>query len=279
MDVVIGSGRKAETFLYWQGDSAGQLPVSYFVTHGRWANSPHYPMDTVWYGRMATVDCFWCHSSYIRTKPSIAVSASFQVDQFERATLQYGIDCERCHGPAAEHVRYQQEHPDEKEAKFVRSWRGLTREQRLDACAVCHSGIHSPLKSAFGFRPGDKLSNFYYSEKTDAPPDVHGNQYAALVSSRCFRESATLECSSCHDVHVKERDRLDLFSQRCMNCHVSSSIGSIHRGMDTVALRSNCIDCHMPAQPSRLITMQLEPGKKPVADMIRNHLIGVYKKN
>src|SRR5579871_6421378 len=44
-DMVVGSGRKAQTFLYWWGNEARQLPISYFVTAHSWANSPDFPPD------------------------------------------------------------------------------------------------------------------------------------------------------------------------------------------------------------------------------------------
>jgi hypothetical protein len=43
IDVVIGSGRKGQTYLYWKGDRLFQLPVSYWVDLGQWVNSPGSP--------------------------------------------------------------------------------------------------------------------------------------------------------------------------------------------------------------------------------------------
>jgi len=39
--LVIGSGGKGQTYLYWNGDQLFQLPVSYWVDLG-WINSPGY---------------------------------------------------------------------------------------------------------------------------------------------------------------------------------------------------------------------------------------------
>jgi nitrate/TMAO reductase-like tetraheme cytochrome c subunit len=48
------------------------------------------------------------------------------------------------------------------------------------------------------------------------------------------------------------------------------------RGLDAKVLAANCIDCHMPAQASRAITMQTQGLRDPVADLVRNHLIAIY---
>ena len=40
IDIVIGSGRKAQTYLFWKGDQLFELPVSYWVELGEWGNKP-----------------------------------------------------------------------------------------------------------------------------------------------------------------------------------------------------------------------------------------------
>src|ERR1044072_1006586 len=41
-DIVIGSARKGQTYLYWRGNQLFQLPVSYYVPSNSWCNSPGY---------------------------------------------------------------------------------------------------------------------------------------------------------------------------------------------------------------------------------------------
>ena len=48
-DLVIGSGGKGQTFLYWKGDRLFQLPVSYWRELG-WVNSPGYGDRTLDFG-------------------------------------------------------------------------------------------------------------------------------------------------------------------------------------------------------------------------------------
>ena len=220
-DITIGSGRKAQTYLTWAGDTAKQLPVSYLVYTNSWANSPSFPEHLIWFNRMIPVRCFECHSSYIQKKPTIRIDAFHALDQFDRTKVVYGIDCERCHGPGAEHAAYQEAYPADKQARYIRSYASLNRLQRMDLCGVCHSGSHEMSKSAFRFKPGDTLSNFYYAEshviQKPSAMDVHGNQYQLLIGSKCYLKSSTLVCTSCHAPHAMERDNLAAFSQRCID--------------------------------------------------------------
>ena len=284
-DIAVGSGRKAQTYLYWKGDGVFQLPVSYFLTEHSWANSPYYPPDSIWFGRAVAVGCFECHSSYIGTKAMLHKNFFEGTPQYDRATLVYGIDCERCHGPGAMHVAWQQAHPEDTVARYIARFAGLTRQQRLDVCAVCHSGAHpGEQRSVFHFKPGDTLAHYYFADPRSAKApentDVHGNQYELLIASQCYLRSKTLECGSCHDVHVRERENLTVFASRCMNCH---GPGTDHAGgevagvkVDSSFLISNCIDCHMPARASARITMLTQTQKDPIADLVRSHYITVY---
>jgi len=45
IDLVIGSGRKGHTYLYWKGDRLFELPVSYWTELNSWVNSPGYRDD------------------------------------------------------------------------------------------------------------------------------------------------------------------------------------------------------------------------------------------
>jgi hypothetical protein len=290
-DIAVGSGRKAQTYLYWKGDGVFQLPVSYFLTEYSWANSPYYPPDSIWFGRAVAVGCFECHSSYIRTKEMLHKNFFEGTPQYDRATVVYGIDCERCHGPGAVHTAWQQAHPEDTVGRYMARFAALSRQQRLDVCVVCHSGAHSgEMRSVFHFKPGDTLSNYYFADprlsKAPGNTDVHGNQYELLVASQCYLQSKTLECGSCHDVHVRERENLTVFASRCMQCHVPAGGGTAaagHEGdrvdgvkVDRSFLINNCIDCHMPARASARITMLTQRQRDPVADLVRSHYITVY---
>ncbi|MEI6950236.1 hypothetical protein V9K67_23850 [Paraflavisolibacter sp. H34] len=278
-DIVVGSGRKAQTFLYWYDDKVFQLPVSYFVPAHSWANSPNYPPRQVRFDRNIPIGCFECHSSYIK-RTTMEPAGEFYIDHFDRQKIVYGIDCERCHGPAARHVDYHEEHPQEKQAKFIKTYASLSRQMKLDGCAVCHSGLQATRRSTFAFRPGDTLANRFFPPAAPvnvADIDVHGNQYQLLTASQCFIKSKTMDCATCHDPHVKERDNLAAFSQRCMTCHSEAAHNFCKMAPALGAsITQNCIDCHMPARPSKLITLLSNGQASPTPNKVRTHYISVY---
>ncbi|MEJ7684569.1 MAG: hypothetical protein WKG06_43315 [Segetibacter sp.] len=112
-DIVVGSGRKGQSYLYWYGDNIFQLPVSYYVPGKSWVNSPNYPPENVLFNRNIPVGCFECHSSYIK-KTATRLVGNDLIDYFDKNQLIYGIDCERCHGPAAKHVNFHKNNSQEK---------------------------------------------------------------------------------------------------------------------------------------------------------------------
>jgi hypothetical protein len=274
-DIAVGSGRKAQTYLYYNDQKKlSQLPISYFMTEHAWANSPGFPAGDAKFDRNIPSYCLGCHSSYI------AVNQTYQgvamQEEFEKGKIIYGIDCERCHGPAMAHVEYFTNRPDAKENKFLASIKSLNRVQKNDQCALCHSGFRNVQQSLFKFKPGDNLYDFYapeFGRLDTANLDVHGNQTQLMMASKCFQQSNSLTCNSCHNVHVKERDNLAIFSQRCMNCHQDVK----HSFADN-SIQNNCIDCHMPLKPSSLITMLTNQKQVAVPDSMRTHLIAVYSK-
>lgn len=275
--IVIGSGRKGQTYLYWNKNSLYQLPVSYYAPADDWCNSPGYPLNYIRFDRQIPATCLECHASYAEARERKDGSTTYN-----KKSIIYGIDCERCHGPGAAHVAYHTQHPDDKTAHSIINTRHLSRQQRLDACALCHSGLRKQLQPAFSFVVGQKLDDYAvpnYDVDTAGGLDVHGNQYGLLTASKCFKMSAQLDCSSCHNVHVSERNDMATFSRRCMSCHSANGIAHdscTFKPPAGVLLSDNCVDCHMPLQPSKKITLKLASAKEITQDLVRTHKVGVY---
>lgn len=274
-DIVIGSGRKGQSYLYWDSPRLFQLPISYYTPLDSWCNSPGFPDKFVYFTKQVHGRCMECHGTYASVE-----DREEGVTEFVRSSIIYGVDCERCHGPAADHVVYHTSHPGEKTGKYIINARLLSRQQRLDACALCHSGFREALKPAFTFMVGDTLDYYSapgYSNDSVSSLDVHGNQYGLLSSSKCFKMAAQMDCSSCHNVHRNEVNSTQLFSQRCMNCHQEAAHNTCtFPVVKERALYNNCIDCHMPALPSKKILLQMSDTGKAVHDLVRTHRIGIY---
>ena len=277
--IVIGSGRKGQTYLYWDQDKLFQLPISYYVPLATWCNSPGYPSYMVYFGKQIPGECMECHGTYAKTTQ---VEGGGTV--FDSASIRYGIDCERCHGPGAEHVAWHTAHPGEVTGRYIINAVRLNRQQRLDACALCHSGFRKQLQPSFSFAVGDTLEHFStstYDTTSTANLDVHGNQYGLLTESKCFRLSDKLDCGSCHDPHTNEYGQVATYSARCVACHNGTSLHScsmadVQKLMTKAGTTVNCIDCHMPALPSNKITLQINGEQQLVHDLVRTHRVAIY---
>lgn len=275
-DIGFGSGEKAFTFGYWQDRKLNQLPLSYFKTIGQWANSPGFPARRAYFDRPIIRRCFECHSSYIAADVKQTESLS-NVRTLDASTVIYGIDCERCHGPAAEHVNFHQKNPNEKQAQHIASWKTLSRDQRMDVCGVCHSGNDLQTQfTTFAFRPGDTLSKFFYPEfgGNTPSPDVHGKQVQLLSASQCFIKSSAMECTTCHSPHNASPSQTTVYVQQCQQCHQDIKHKDVAITGDL--LTSKCIDCHMPSEASRIIGFRQQGNEQVSTYFLRTHRIAVY---
>ena len=274
-DIVIGSGTMGQSYLTWKKDRLFQLPITYFSAANQWSNSPGYPNKII-FNRTITSRCLECHSTFAKTVSPPGV----EPEKFDRTQMIYGVSCEKCHGPAAQHVEFQTQHPTIKIAQYIINPARLTRQQNLDLCASCHGGRLKKSRPSFEFTVGDTLSRFFMLDTTAPNPDqidVHGNQYGLLRASKCFRLSDTLTCNTCHNAHENEKGRIALFSSRCMNCHNTTHGKSCKMtAFIGPAINDNCIDCHMPLKPSRAIAVFLPGSTAPTAALIRSHYISIY---
>lgn len=274
IEMVIGSGRKGQTYLYWRDNKLLQLPVSYFTPTDSWCNSPGYSLNMIRFDRLINGRCIECHGSYARIQ-----EPEENITLYDKHSIVYGVNCERCHGPAAKHVTFHLENRLEKNAHFIYTKKILTRQQKLDACALCHSGFRQFLKPPFSFVTGDRLTDFSlptYSEDTSALLDVHGNQYGLLTASKCFKNSE-MDCASCHNVHNEEINVPKLYSTRCSSCHNQTSHNTCSfKPQQGFVLNDNCIDCHMPSLASKSIFLQSSDPQKSSPDYVRTHHVAIY---
>ena len=274
MNITVGSGKRGETFLYWYRDKLLQLPLTWFTELHQWTNSPGFS-NRVIFRRPATSRCLECHSTYFQ----VTSASGVEPEDFSHTNILYGVDCEKCHGPAAQHVAFHKQNPMEKTARYIISPRNFTRAQSLDLCRLCHGGRLAKTKPSFSFQAGDKLADFFSIDTTTkiaTDLDVHGNQYGKLAASKCFQRSQ-MTCLSCHSPHQNETGQKELFSQRCITCH-NEQHGTFCKAKDKVgpAITTNCIDCHMPEEKSRSIMVLLQGENIPTAATMRSHFISIY---
>jgi hypothetical protein len=267
--IVIGLGRKGQTYLYWKGDELFQLPISYWTQIEQWVNSPGYLDGEANFDRPVPPRCVECHAAYF--KP---LAPSRLMNRYDRTDFVLGISCERCHGPGQEHVsRHSSSQAGAPAGEAIANPAKLSRDRQIEVCAQCHGGFGEAVAPAFSFQPGELLADTIKLQRpaTGASVDVHGNQVALLARSRCYQSSPVMTCSTCHDEHAPEHAAAS-YSNQCFTCHEPDKCGIYAKlGAQIV---NNCIDCHMPVQQSKVIVSDVD-GTDVKAN-IRNHWIKVY---
>lgn len=193
-DLVIGSGRRGQSYLYWRDGLLFQLPVSWHTGSQRWILSPGYEEDQVHYGRVVPPRCLNCHGSDFRLettagKPRYA------------GGHQLGIGCATCHGKPDRHEQ-------------------IKRPTGLDLCAGCHSGIAEEATAEPDVH-GNQVALFRASRcfqrsggtlTCTTCHDVHRVQRdASALSSRC---GICHEGSDCKEAARARRGAL------CVDCHM-----------------------------------------------------------
>jgi len=194
-DLVIGSGRRGQSYLYWKNDLLFQLPVSYHAGSRRWINSPGYEDGSVHFGRGIPPECLNCHATRFRLEHT-AGGLRYAGD------YSLGIECSKCHGEAGRHE-------------------AIIRPSGLDLCARCHSGLRDEqpvepdvhgnqvglLKSSRCFQRSGTLS-------CSTCHDVHRMERSPeILSSRC---GVCHQPSSCPTAATAGESA----GRRCVECHM-----------------------------------------------------------
>jgi tetratricopeptide (TPR) repeat protein len=222
------------------GEGSGAKPA------GRWdvtSGHPRNPSGSEGFlGQPLTEDlvrrCLSCHV----TNPKAVV------DRAGPCASDRGIGCERCHGPAGNHLLAVEGKLVETDPAIARP--ALASGARIvKLCAECHSPRGLPVN------PEDRSAVRF--------------QGTTLTWSRCFTESDDkLDCITCHDPHKNASTSTAHYESRCLECHSpdvgrSSPAGKAGADRPRSRLRASrdastrttcpvnpstgCIACHMPA--------------------------------
>jgi len=249
IDYVVGSGNHARSYLHRTARGMLiELPLGWYPDKGgEWGMAPGSDTEHPQTRRFISYKCMFCHNGY----PEIpAANQAPGSDPVFLGELPAGIDCQRCHGPGAAHVR------SAGRAGMVNPAK-LSPERRMEVCMQCHlettSGrIPAVLqrfdRGTFSYIPGQPLADFAIMFD-HAPGSGHEGKFEAVSSvyrlrqARCFLESAgKLECATCHDPHRIPRgaEALRHYSGVCLECHTSPHPAGVK------ATAADCITCHMP---------------------------------
>lgn len=238
IDIVYGYGADTdETYFRWRDDRVHELPVAWMHSHQCWGGvviNPHGGGD---YSRPVTAQCLNCHFTWVDCVPG-------ESPLFRRETALLGVTCERCHGPGRDHVAHHEKAPADRTPQSIVPPSQLSRERLLDLCAQCHDNGIQFRRAPFTYRPGDVLSEFVRIPQFPLEEDNHvANQNGGMQASRCFQQSESMTCITCHDPHHR-RTSENAGAKSCSACHQAADCREQPRLPE--AVRGDCISCHMP---------------------------------
>jgi predicted CXXCH cytochrome family protein len=238
--------------------------------------------------RKITMECTFCHNAYPATKRD---TDRADMEAVFPEAIPEGIDCQRCHGPGAEHARSPQV------SNIVNPGR-LSPERNLEVCMQCHLETTSaPLpyavrrldRGVFSYKPGEPLSE-YMLHFDHAAGSGHDDKFEIASAayrfrkSLCFQKSEAMTCTTCHNPHNVPRGN-------DATAHYVSVCESCHQGVVTKLRESgkhpssrDCLGCHMPKRRTddvvhAVMTDHYIQRKRPARDLLaplqENHDPGV----
>ena len=272
MRYLVGSGRHSRTYLAEIDGFLIESPVTWYSSTQKWSMSPGFEgSNQVGFERAADEGCLICHVGQV---------ASINGAQNRLTINEPAIGCERCHGPGKMHVKYQQARTERMPGRntddsIVHPGR-LSRGQHESICAQCHlrgdATVFRRGLSFSDFQPGMSLADVridYRLESDDGSMKVVGH-VDQMHASRCYQNSDSLNCTTCHEMHSNADPKLSqaFFRSKCLDCHSTKSCGLNPAKRQTESPDDNCVQCHMP---------QVETDIPHIA--FTHHRIGIHGQN
>jgi len=200
--------------------------------------------------------CYGCHVSQEEKNFDAAAS------EYDTKWLNFGTNCERCHGPGSDHVAHYSA-----TVKPQGPARDIVLQTRLDAsrntmvCAQCHSFRDIYVQ---GYSAGADYYDYFmpileYSQPEDKDPAYwpdgrtrrFSNDAYGLWQSECFLKGK-VTCVGCHvAAHETEIERNPQLrpdaNALCTRCHESLAKNvTAHSHHAESSTGSSCVECHMP---------------------------------
>ncbi len=266
MVTTLGSGTNAKSYLCLKGDFHIQSPITYFEDVKKWAMSPGYdvPVNRS-FRRTVTVTCVFCHVGMVEQQKQNPYK--FSISEFQ-------IGCERCHGPGELHVKRHRENPNWVGADdSIVNPESLPRDLAEAVCHQCHTqgvqAINVSGKNDWDFRPGQKMTDVrvdFQFRRGDNSMRLVGH-VEQMHASKCYTESQTLTCVTCHDPHAPpdHGNRVEYFRNQCYECHDDGECGEPHEKRLSEN-NNHCSECHMPRGETNVSHFALH-----------NHRIGIHR--
>ena len=218
---AFGLGRAGQTYVFEKDGTLYESRVSYYsalngldLTMGATNLKPADLLQAA--GRSIShaegVRCFGCHAT-----------DAFEGSQLTLTKLAAGVQCERCHGSAENHVKgIRAGNPQLAQMKDLRR---LSSEDTSNFCGQCHR-TWADIAGA----------------GTMGVANIRFQPYR-LTNSKCYdSDDARIRCTACHDPHREVVTVASYYDARCQACHGGGKPSAHACKVAT----SNCVSCHMP---------------------------------
>ena len=218
---AFGLGLAGQTFVLEKDGAYYESFVSYYkaidsldLTMGDQKFKPTTLLEAMGrpMGDREKLACFNCHSTNSVTAGKLTLN-----------TMAAGIQCERCHGDASNHLAALK--GGDQSLFAMKKLGTMTSEETSNFCGQCH-------------RTWEQIA----SNGPHGILNVRFQPYR-LTNSRCYDvDDKRIACTGCHDPH-KEIDRVSTnYDAKCQSCHAGGKPGA---GVCKVATK-DCASCHMP---------------------------------
>ncbi|MGP8244403.1 MAG: ammonia-forming cytochrome c nitrite reductase subunit c552 [Bryobacteraceae bacterium] len=200
--------------------------------------------------------CYSCHVSQQQKNFDVATL------RYRNAWIDFGANCERCHGPGSQHVAdYSTAVPPKGPVRDIVLQTRLDAARNTMVCAQCHSFRDIYVD---GFRAGDDYYDHFLPILEYSLPDSEdpafwpdgstrrfSNDSMGLWQSQCYLKGR-VTCVGCHvEAHNTNIDKNPQLrpdaNALCTHCH--ESIGqalAAHTHHAPASTGSSCVECHMP---------------------------------
>lgn len=266
---VVGSGTHFSIFLTEADGFLLESPATWYAHKPGWDMSPGYDQPRhQGFERAVTVKCLFCHAGQVE-----AVDGSYHRFRIQ----ELGIGCERCHGPGSLHVeRWSGDAPALSKTDIdhtIVNPAHLDRECAESVCQQCHltttAYVEARERRISDYRPGLPLSDFrhfYQLHGQKKSMQVVGHVEQQLLS-RCYQESDSLSCITCHNPHdtPEPEARIDYYRSICLNCHSKQSCTVEPVVLSQQSPQNDCVQCHMPSVSTKTLHVA-----------VTDHRIGIH---
>lgn len=163
-----------------------------------------------------SVECFKCHASGATAGTKLTLDG-----------LRPGLDCERCHAGAQQHMA---DAINDNFKTLPKSFKKIDAEGVSTFCGQCH-------------RTWDTVMRNHWK----GPAFVRFQPYR-LEHSRCFiGNDPRISCLACHDPHQAVDHNDAIYDAKCLACHGAAKTAAASTQIKSCPVsKDKCVSCHMP---------------------------------